>query len=301
MAVELTWEQTGPGQTDATLWPVRACRLALLCAHIILVWLATALRRSSLRNPHERERLMRRWSRRLLQVLKVRTTVKGVPVPQGKPVLFVANHVSWLDIQALSSVDAARFVAKTEVREWPLVGAIAARARSLFIERGSRRDAARVKDEIAAALRAGDRVAVFPEATTTDGTRLKFFYAALLQAAVDTGALVQPVAIRYPDEKGGANPAAAYVDNTSFVSSLFRILREPNLEVQITFGNAFSASGKTRRQVAATAQRLIALDLRIPLARMATRYVPFVASSGDGLQGRSAPLIAPQNLVTHPR
>jgi 1-acyl-sn-glycerol-3-phosphate acyltransferase len=279
MAIELTWNEVFPDQPSETPRLIRVGRFVLLFTHLAAVWLASAFLGGRLQDERRREHLLRRWSRRLLSALNVQVRVKGTPVPPGQPVLFVANHVSWLDIQALNSLDGARPVAKSEVRDWPIVGTVAARSGAFFIRRGSWRDAGRVKDAVAAALRSGGRASVFPEATTTDGTKLKFFYAAFLQAAIDAGALVQPVAIRYPGENGAPNPAPAFIGDLTFMGSLLRILREPKLQAEITFGDPISPAGKTRRQLAAKAQRLIALDLGIPLARMDTKYVPFQSAA----------------------
>src|SRR5262249_56452210 len=106
----------------------------------------------------------------------------------------VSNHVSCLDVYVLNAAQPVRFVAKSETRTWPFVGTIADRFGSFFIVRGSCRDAARVKTRVAEALRAGESVAVFPEATTTDGHRVKPFYGAMFQAALHAAVPVQPAA-----------------------------------------------------------------------------------------------------------
>jgi 1-acyl-sn-glycerol-3-phosphate acyltransferase len=183
-----------------------------------------------------------------------------VPV-RGEPLLVVGNHVSWLDIYALNAVIQGRFVAKSETRQWPLVRTITRRFDAIFIVRGSFRDAARVKEVVAAALRAGEQVVVFPEGTTTDGTRLKRFHPALFEAAIEAGVRVQPVALRYPDANGRPDRRAAFIDDMSFLASLARVLQEPVLRAEITFGAPISPTGKTRQELARLARQAIAHQL----------------------------------------
>jgi 1-acyl-sn-glycerol-3-phosphate acyltransferase len=203
-----------------------------------------------------------RRARHGLAVLNVDVVRRGAALVEG-PVLLVANHVSWLDVYALNSLMAARFVAKAEVRTWPVVGLIAERSETFFIVRGSFRDAARVKNAIAAALRRSERVVVFPEGTTTDGTRVARFHPALLQAAVDTGTPVQPVAIRYPGERGRPNPDAAFIDDMGFLTSLGRVIGTGALSAELTFGEPILPLGLTRRDLAESAQRFIAERLGV--------------------------------------
>jgi 1-acyl-sn-glycerol-3-phosphate acyltransferase len=175
----------------------------------------------------------------------------------------VANHVSWLDAYALGALWPARFVAKIETASWPLAGTIARRFDAMFILRGSFRDAARVKEHVAAVLAAGDSVVVFPEATTTDGTQLGRFHPALFQAAIDAGAIVQPVALRYARPDGSPCPAAAFVGDDTFAASLCRVLREPAMHVDVHVGPPLSPAGWSRRERAARAQAAVAGALRL--------------------------------------
>ncbi len=208
-------------------------------------------------------RFAARSAKRTLAALNVRLRVRGAPPVTTGAVLVVANHVSWLDVYALNAVAPARFLAKREVRGWPIVGLIAARTGTIFIVRGSFRDAARVKDRVASELAAGRRVVVFPEGTTTDGTSVERFYAAMLQAAVDAGAAVQPVAIRYTDAAGRLQPAAAFVGDMTFVESLRRVLREPLIDAELTFGAPIAAARSRRELARATREWIVrALGLR---------------------------------------
>ena len=147
--------------------------------------------------PAARRRLIRGWSRRLLRMLAVEARVHGELPAAGGNLLVVSNHVSWLDIFVLHSVQPVRFIAKSDLARWPLAGRLIRGSGTLFVERERRRDTHRVNRQAADALAAGDVVAVFPEGTTTDGTTMLPFKSSLLQPIVDAGGHVLPVAIRY--------------------------------------------------------------------------------------------------------
>jgi 1-acyl-sn-glycerol-3-phosphate acyltransferase len=211
--------------------------------------------------PAERRARAREFSRRFLEALGLRVLVRGEPPAETVAVLLAANHVSWLDVFAVASVSAAPFVAKGEVRRWPIVPRIAALFDTLFIERTSLRDTARAKGEVAAKLGNGSAVTIFPESTTSDGAVLGRFYPALFQAAVETGAAMQPVAIRYRDAEGLPTAAPAFLGDMTIVDSLRRILAERAIVVELTFCRPLAATGRSRRELAAAAHAAIAAAL----------------------------------------
>lgn len=178
------------------------------------------------------ERLRERWSQRFLRILGVRLELRGAPIAPGT--LLVANHISWLDILVLNAFTPARFVSKAEVRTWPLIGWLAARNGTVFLRRGSRGHARLVNAEIAGLLRAGQIVAVFPEGTTTDGSHVQHFHAALLQPAIDAGCPVQALALRYLDQQGRYTRAAAYDGDLSLGESLSTVLASGGLIAEVT-------------------------------------------------------------------
>jgi 1-acyl-sn-glycerol-3-phosphate acyltransferase len=210
-----------------------------------------------------------RLARRTLRTLGVRVHSRGAPPARGEPLLVVANHISWLDVYVLNALLEARFVAKSETRTWPLVGAIAHGFDAIFIVRGSFRDAARVRGVVAAALAAGERVVVFPEATTTDGSVLRHFHPALFQAAIDVGVPVLPVAMRYRRRDGSPAPEAAFVDDMTFAGSLARVVRADTLRAELVFGPLLTSVGRTRRDLAALARGFVARELHLPTTTIA--------------------------------
>lgn len=207
--------------------------------------------------------LKARWSRQLLGALGASLRVDGVPAAGG---LLVANHVSWLDIFAINALAPTAFVAKDEVRCWPVIGWLCGRTETLFMARGSRAGAARTKARIGDFLGRRWRVGVFPEGTTSCGDRVLPFHSALFQAAIDAGIAVAPVVLRYTDGEGRPSPAAAYVGETSLWQSLRAVAGARGLTAHVAFLPTLDATGSERRHLAAHAHRLIASRLARPRA-----------------------------------
>ena len=207
-----------------------------------------------------RRAIVQRWSGQLLQRLGVAVRVSGAAHPGA--VLMAANHVSWLDIPALhASAPQARFVSKSAIAHWPLVGRLARAGGTLFIERERKRDAMRVVHEVAAALRQGDAVAVFPEGTTGDGHGVLPFHANLLQAAITTATSVQPVVLRYSEPGQPVSTAAQYVGDTTLVESLMKVCRARGLVVEVRFLPVEPAGQLDRRALAQRLHERISAEL----------------------------------------
>jgi 1-acyl-sn-glycerol-3-phosphate acyltransferase len=237
-------------------------RLTALLGQVGRMWVGSWFF-ASLDSPADRARRVRRWARAVLRTLRVEVRVSGSPPCPCEALLLVANHVSWLDSYAINSIDGTRFVAKREVAAWPFIGAIARRVGTIFIKRGCFRSAARTVSVMAAALGKGQSVAAFPEATTSDGRSLRRFFPAMFQAAVLTGARVQPLAIRYCDAAGAPTAAAAFIGDMSVADSLHLLLREPRLTVELTFCPPIDPTGSTRRQLAQQSRAAIAEALEL--------------------------------------
>lgn len=244
---------------------VRCLRYFLLVVQLLLGLLTVAFL-FPFYDRARRWRAVQKWSRGVVRYAGVAVTVRGeVPRP-GTRVLGVANHVSWLDIQVLHSVWNVRFVAKSEVRQWPLIGWLSARTGTLFVDRANRRHAARINQSIHQAFADGDPVAVFPEGTTTRGDQLLRFHASLLQPAVDEAALVVPVAIRYADAEGNLQTAAAYVGDMSLMQSLAAIIRVRRIYAEVRFLPVIDSRGQTRRELARASHASVASALKLPAA-----------------------------------
>ncbi|MDQ6916927.1 MAG: 1-acyl-sn-glycerol-3-phosphate acyltransferase [Pseudomonadota bacterium] len=249
------------GSADRTPLLLRAYRHARVSLHVFQGIATTAFVFPMIGLPR-RQALIRRWSERLLRMMHIESRVHGLPAA-GLPgnMLIVANHVSWLDIFVLNTVQPARFIAKAELRRWPLVGLMISGCGTLFIERERRRDAHRVNDRAREVLAAGDTIAIFPEGTTTDGTTLLPFHGSLLQPVIDAGGCLQPIAIRYLHPDGSYNDAPAYVGATTFMGSFWRVLGERAMVVEMTLLPALQARARHRRELSRDAEQSIRVVL----------------------------------------
>lgn len=244
--------------------PLQLLRAARIVLHV-LQGLATAALIFPFCSSASRDSLTRAWSRKIVSIFNVSVHVRdGPPDAHTKGALFAANHISWLDVWLIDSRHTCRFIAKSEVRGWPIVGWLAAKTGTLFIERARKRHAAMLNQEVAAALAAGDCIAVFPEGTTTDGRQLKRFFGTLLQPAADSGAPLIPVAIRYVGDDGEPDLTPAFIDDMTLIESLRRMLRARRTRAEIAFLPAIDTRGKTRREIAHAAQEAIAASLNLP-------------------------------------
>lgn len=209
-----------------------------------------------------RERLIRRWSARLLGICRVRVEQQdaAAPLPHA---LIVSNHVSWLDMFVINSVHPCRFVAKAEIRAWPVLGWLVAQAGTVFIARGNRRDLRHIFKGLVDALGQRQRVAFFPEGTTASQGSLLPFHANLFEAAIDARAAVQPYALAYLASSGGWHPAVEYVGDTTFVDSILRILGGTPMTARLHCLAPIAAEGAHRRELARAAQGAISEALRL--------------------------------------
>jgi 1-acyl-sn-glycerol-3-phosphate acyltransferase len=205
--------------------------------------------------------LIRNWSRSFLACFGVR--VRGVGAALSDPVMFVANHGSWMDISVLHTQREAGFVAKAEISRWPLVSWMARRGGTIFHQRGSTNSLGAVMAVMSERLRGGYSVAAFPEGGTAPPGTLKVFHARIFQAALDASAPVQPVALRYLRD-GRPWPGVGFMPGESFFGNLWRMLGERRLVAEVHFLEPVAASEEGRRRMADTARARIAQALGIP-------------------------------------
>ncbi|MEO6170449.1 MAG: lysophospholipid acyltransferase family protein [Lysobacter sp.] len=199
--------------------------------------------------------MVRAWSAGLMRVFGFRLRAVGAPLPGGT--MFVANHVSWIDIVTLHSQQMMGLVAKREIRSWPVVGWLASRAETIFHARGSTESMGGVLQEMLSRLRAGRSVGVFPEGGTRGGGEVGPFHARIFLAAVEAGAVIQPVALRY-GEHGNAQRVVAFAHRERFVGNFLRLLGEPARLAEIHFLEPIlPAQVEGRRRIAETARNRI--------------------------------------------
>lgn len=202
------------------------------------------------------------WSRWLVRCFGFRIRRFGEPHPDA--VLFVANHVSWLDIELLHSQAFMCFVAKAEIGRWPLVGWLAARAGTIYHQRGSGHSLAAVMQRVIERLREGQPVGVFPEGGTGVGDRVRTFHARIFQVAVDAEVPVQPVALRYGND-GRQDLAVPFGPGEGFLGNFLRVLGGPGMTAEVHFCAPILVNGdEGRRRIAERARSEICVALGLP-------------------------------------
>jgi 1-acyl-sn-glycerol-3-phosphate acyltransferase len=205
-------------------------------------------------------RMIRAWQAGLMRVFGFRMRRTGTPLPGA--VVFVANHVSWVDIVALHSQRMMGFVAKREIAGWPLVGWMATRGETIFHERGSTESLGGVLHEMLARLRGGRAVGVFPEGRTRGGAEVGPFHARIFTAGVEAHAPVQPVALCY-GEHCAAQTVVAFRGREGFLGNFLRLLGEPARVADVRFLEPIPpGSEEGRRRIAELARERIVAAMK---------------------------------------
>jgi len=231
--------------TVSTIMPVSNCLLG---------------RRASIFN----EAIRRNWNRTVCRILNVRLTVSGEPSRNAR--LWVANHISWLDIIALGSQETMTFVAKHEVANWPVMGYLARRIGTLFVRRGDPEQSAAVAEQMTWQLRRGKRLMLFPEGTTTNGEKVLRFHSKLFQPAHLAQVQVQAIALTY---RGTTREIAPFIGDDEFLPHLLRLLRHRCIDIHLHYCPPLPANvhrdvlaQTTRRQIAEAITPETAKDYR---------------------------------------
>ncbi|GGX16496.1 1-acyl-sn-glycerol-3-phosphate acyltransferase [Pigmentiphaga litoralis] len=180
-----------------------------------------------------RDALYKWWSTVMLRICGIRVDVIGEPLPFGSGLL-IANHVSWIDIFVLCSRRATIFVAKREIRQWPVLGWLVALVGTIFIERGNRKAVTNVGIQMARRFEKSQLVGLFPEGTTSEGMDVLPFHAGLFEPALQSGVAIQPVALRYR-LRGQRSSFASYVGDESLIANAWRVLGESGVSVDVVY------------------------------------------------------------------
>jgi len=223
-------------------------------------------------------RLYHRWSSR---ILGFRVAVQGDPSAK-RPTLFVANHVSYVDIEILGGVIEGSFIAKAEVARWPLFGWLAKLQRTVFVDRRVRSTAAQ-RDALRERLDAGDDLILFPEGTAGDGNRVLPFKSALFSVADYAGPetlTVQPVSIAYLRLDGipmgrAYRPFFAWYGDMTLAPHLWTMLGLGTVDVAVIFHPPVAlAEFGSRKALAEHCHRVIAAGMASALAGRAQAPEP---------------------------
>ncbi len=213
---------------------------------------------------HARALEVQKWSINLLDCFGIIVQVEGAFTFKG-PLLIVSNHISWLDVLVLHSIGYCRFVAKSEISQWPVFGFLSKKTGMFFIERHKPRDAMKVVVQMTDALLSGEVLAVFPEGTTGDGTSLLPFHTNLLQPAVSANAPIIPICIAYKD-RSSDEPchAPVFVGETTLLQSIWATLTARPISAQVKVGGLSYCSARSRKEWSEELHQLISALIASP-------------------------------------
>jgi len=195
-----------------------------------------------------------RLANMLAWLFGIRVEVTGTPATG--PVLFAANHVSWLDIPVLHSACAMGFVGKAEIATWPIFSFIARAGGTIFHQRGCQDSATGVTSLMVQRLQQGRAVTIFPEGGIKPGAQVRVFHARMFRPAVDVGCLVQPVMVRYMCD-GRRDDDFSFREDESMMKNFLRVLARRGVTADLHFLPAINAEGKPRRELAEASRAVV--------------------------------------------
>lgn len=204
----------------------------------------------------------RHWSGQLLAMCRVELAIdRRTETDSTTHALAICNHISWLDIFVINSMLPSGFVAKSDIRDWPLIGWLCSVTDTIFIARGRMRDVRRIFENLVEGLKRGEHIAFFPEGTTAAQGAILPFHANLFEAAIDAGVPVQPYALRYLDAEGKYHPSADFIGEMTFAESMLTILRGAPLRAELIVLPLIDSTGLHRRELAQAAHDAVAAAL----------------------------------------
>ena len=205
-------------------------------------------------NNPKNTRYVQYFCRRLCDVFNIDVRVHG-DIPR-QPALWVSNHVSWLDVAVLGSGARVFFLAKAEIESWPVFGKLAKGGGTLFIKRGSG-DSVRIREQITEFLKHDIPVLFFPEATTTDGTKVKKVHGRILGAAIEAQKPVQVCLICYVNKNGQLDTVAPFIGEMTFVEHVQAVLEMPKVTAHLKTFPAISVEGHTVESLTQQVQKMM--------------------------------------------
>lgn len=211
--------------------------------------------------PNKKQKAYRtKWQKQVVQTIGIKLEVKGKAKEDvngiNQSALWVANHISWMDIAVLGS-QGVGFLSKAEIRKWPVIGWLGEKSGTVFIDRGGKNASQLAATAIADKIYAGDSILVFPEGTTSSGENVRRFHARIFAPALDHKLSIQPIALQYLNDNGQVHPKAAWNDQ-NFISNLVDVLAQPHINVILTYLPIIETKKYTeRRQLAELAEEQI--------------------------------------------
>mgnify|MGYP002641026230 CR=1 FL=1 len=210
------------------------------------------------------------WAEQVLVVCGIEATLEG-GIPPG-PVLLVANHRSYIDIAPILAHIPCAFVAKSELRSWPILGKGASLGNTVFVERANPTSRKATRSAILDKLEAGHSVVVFPEGTTSRAPGMLPFRPGIFKTIAGTNFPVVPIAIEYED------PNAAYVGNDTFLGHFLRVFAHRKTKVSLHFGPPQQSPNPTHLQT--KTQAWIKHHVTLPKPPLTLPRSPCGASNG---------------------
>ena len=248
----------GTNQSQANIW-----RWIQVWCHVVS-GLMTILLRFPFADQGRKNKHIRAWSIRLLNIFGIQLKINNQEVLRTHSFLLAANHISWMDIHAINAFRPIRFVAKSDVESWPIFGWMAKQLGTVFIQRDNARHGKQVASQVAVVLK-NESVCIFPEGTSTIGESVLPFKPNLFESAVLADVPIFALAISYKSAvSGGRSEAAAFVGEMGLLESMSNILCSPGLIVELTFlplPNTSPETLKDRKWLAFNSQELISRQL----------------------------------------
>jgi 1-acyl-sn-glycerol-3-phosphate acyltransferase len=211
----------------------------------------------------DRRRVMRRWCGAVCRALAVQVEVRGEPPREA--CLLVCNHLGYIDIPVLGAHAHTIFVSKAEVADWPVVGRLATRGDTIYVERAAKRKLPSVNEQIRAALLRGDGVVVFPEGTSSAGDEVQPFRAALLAPAEELGLAVRAAGLAYSTGPGDppARESVAWWGGMEFGPHVLGLMQLREIRAVLTFAER-PVHGAGRKELAQTLREVVSDAIRSP-------------------------------------
>ncbi len=223
----------------------------------VVLWKAAAdfrrLSRSHSPDLHERAEWLHRWSPQALRALKIEVEHTGTPPPDG---LLVLNHLSYIDVLVVSSVVPCAFVSKDEVERWPLVGWYCKIAGTIFIDRTNRNDTHRVTRALNDRFAIDQLVVLFPEGTSTDGSKVLRFHPSLFEAPISSDQTVTAAHLHYEETQGDPTQDICFWGDMVFFPHLLRLLGIRGAKAHLSFGSSAHYTGRKTAAIETHAQVL---------------------------------------------
>ena len=239
---------------------IKLITLLLLAVVYIPLFFLTPIKASKAGHRLLRHKVLNASLKVLLGILKVRTEVHGTPMVHAGA--YISNHVSWLDVPLMGCIRFSIFVAKDDVESWPIVGTITKRIGTIFINRANKFSTYRCLPRVEEKIRQDQQVVFFPEGTTSSGQDTLTFYPMFFETISRTQSCIQPVVIRYERADGTYCHSVPFVDDMTFLSSLFQILSEPEIIAHITYMPPIPAANQHRQELCKMTKEVIDNELQ---------------------------------------